>query len=70
MVRVDGNLDPETGQTVITAVKAVVDHWVRSGSEDGRTPAQRRADALGRSAGSGWTARTVLPSRGNDPTSR
>jgi hypothetical protein len=47
MVRVDGNLDPETGQTVITAVKAVVDHWVRSGSEDGRTPAQRRADALG-----------------------
>jgi uncharacterized protein DUF222 len=47
MVRVDGNLDPETGQTVLTALKSVVDDWIRSGAEDARTPAQRRADALG-----------------------
>jgi hypothetical protein len=47
MVRVDGNLDPETGQTVLTALKSVVDDWMRSGSGDARTPAQRRADALG-----------------------
>ena len=31
MVRVDGNLDPETGQTVITAVGAVMDAWVHGG---------------------------------------
>jgi Domain of unknown function (DUF222)/HNH endonuclease len=47
MVRIDGTLDPETGQIVITAVNAVVDDWMRSGGEDTRTPAQRRADALG-----------------------
>jgi len=47
MVRMDGNLDPETGQTVITAVKSVVDEWMRSGPGDSRTPTQRRADALG-----------------------
>jgi hypothetical protein len=48
MVRVDGDLDPETGQTVISALGAVVDAEARHG-EDGerRTPAQRRADALG-----------------------
>ena len=47
MVRVDGNLDPETGQGLITALQAVIDPWARSGTEDSRTPAQRRADALG-----------------------
>jgi len=47
MVRIDGNLDPETGQTVMTAVKSVVDDWVRSDTDGARTPAQRRADALG-----------------------
>ena len=47
MVRVDGNLEPETGQTVLTALKCVVDDWMRSGGRDSRTPAQRRADALG-----------------------
>ena len=46
MVRVDGNLDPETGQVVITALRAVVTAS-RSGSSDPRTAAQRRADALG-----------------------
>ncbi|MFL5797892.1 MAG: DUF222 domain-containing protein [Actinomycetota bacterium] len=47
MVRVDGNLDPETGQCLITALRAVMDTEARDGSEDPRTPAQRRCDALG-----------------------
>jgi hypothetical protein len=48
MVRVDGNLDPETGETLLTALSAVLDAESRSGPEgDDRTPAQRRADALG-----------------------
>ena len=51
MVRVDGELDPETGQIVITALRAVEDADVRShkgsGTENSRAPAQRRADALG-----------------------
>jgi hypothetical protein len=48
MVRVDGNLDPETGETLLTALRAVLDAESRSAGEgDGRTPAQRRADALG-----------------------
>ncbi len=50
MVRVDGMLDPETGETVLTALRAVVDAETRSrpkGDVDDRTPAQRRADALG-----------------------
>jgi hypothetical protein len=47
-VRVDGNLDPETGETLLTALGAVLDADARSrGEDDGRTPAQRRADALG-----------------------
>lgn len=48
MVRVDGDLDPETGQTVITALRAVMDAEARDGAtHDLRTGAQRRADALG-----------------------
>jgi Domain of unknown function (DUF222)/HNH endonuclease len=60
MVRVDGELDPVAGQTVLTALRAVEDVNVRSrvghrsGDQDSpstepdaRTPAQRRADALG-----------------------
>ena len=48
MVRVDGNLDPETGETLLTALRAVLDAESKSGRKgDGRTPAQRRADALG-----------------------
>jgi hypothetical protein len=46
MVRVDGDLDQETGQTVITALRAVCDAEVRSGP-DHRSSPQRRADALG-----------------------
>ncbi len=48
MVRVDGDLDPETGETLLTALRAVLDAESRTGTEDDdRTPAQRRADALG-----------------------
>jgi hypothetical protein len=47
MVRVDGDLDPETGETLLTALRTVLDAESRSGGGDDRTPAQRRADALG-----------------------
>ncbi len=47
MVRIDGELDPETGQSVLTAIGAMTDAWVRSKTADARTPAKRRADALG-----------------------
>jgi hypothetical protein len=48
MVRVDGDLDPETGEALLTALGAVLDAETRSNTgEDDRTPAQRRADALG-----------------------
>jgi hypothetical protein len=46
MVRVDGDLDPETGQTFITALRALQDPDARRPG-DIRTAAQRRADALG-----------------------
>ncbi len=47
MVRVDGDLDPEAGEALLTALGAVVDAEARSGDEDDRSFAQRRADALG-----------------------
>jgi hypothetical protein len=47
MIRTDGELDPENGQYVITALRAKVDAWTRGRPDDERTPAQRRADALG-----------------------
>ena len=40
MVRVDGDLDPETGETLLTAINAVLDAEARTrGAEDDRTPA-------------------------------
>jgi hypothetical protein len=45
MVRVNGDLDPESGSPVIAALGAIVDRELRNGS-DQRTPGQRRADAL------------------------
>jgi hypothetical protein len=45
MVRVTGDLDPESGSPVIAALGAIVDRELRNGS-DRRTPGQRRADAL------------------------
>jgi hypothetical protein len=48
MVRVDGDLDPETGESLLAALGAVLDAEARSRTdEDIRSPAQRRADALG-----------------------
>jgi hypothetical protein len=46
MVRVDGDLDPESGQMVITALRCVQDAWAKDGEPDDRTAPQRRADAL------------------------
>lgn len=48
MVRVDGDLDPEGGQLLLTALRAVMDADAHAhrGLEF-RTPGQRRADALG-----------------------
>ena len=47
MVRGDFDLDPEGGETLLTALGAFVDAELHShGEEDERTPAQRRADAL------------------------
>jgi hypothetical protein len=46
LVRIDGELDPEGGQTLITALRSVQDAWVRDGGEGHRTAPQRRADAL------------------------
>jgi hypothetical protein len=48
IVRVDGDLDPETGSSLLTAIGAVVDAERRAGDvDDDRTAPQRRADALG-----------------------
>lgn len=48
MVRVRGELDPEAGQGLITALRAQMDAETRSSAgPDARTPGQRRADALG-----------------------
>ena len=47
-VRVDGDLDPATGETLLTALRAVIDAEARCATaDDDRTPAQRRVDALG-----------------------
>jgi hypothetical protein len=48
MVRVDGDLDPETGQSLMSALRAVMDADARAHpSPEFRRPGQRRADALG-----------------------
>jgi hypothetical protein len=49
MVRIDGNLDPETGESVLTALGAVIDADSRLDDDDRRTPAHglgraRRSD--------------------------
>jgi len=45
MVRLDGDLDPESGAVVITALGSLAEPQALD-PEDRRTPAQRRADAL------------------------
>jgi hypothetical protein len=47
MVRVDGDLDPETGETVLAALRDCQDvDRRRKDQSDHRSPAQRRVDAL------------------------
>jgi hypothetical protein len=47
VVRLEGDLDPETGEMFLTAIGAVMDAETRARTEeDVRTPAQRRCDAL------------------------
>jgi hypothetical protein len=60
-VRVDGDLDPENGETLLTALGAVIDAESRGGASDDRTPAQRRADALGEICRQ-WLDRSGRPS--------
>jgi hypothetical protein len=60
MVRLDGELDPETGQTIMTALRSVMDRDSRSRVQDSRTPDQRRADALGEICW-GWLGRSDRP---------
>jgi hypothetical protein len=45
MVRIDGELDPEGGQVLLTALDSLTDP-MNLDPDDGRTPPQRRADAL------------------------
>jgi uncharacterized protein DUF222/HNH endonuclease len=59
MVRVDGDLDPETGHVVMSALQAAVDADLR-GESDVRTGAQRRADALAEIARQ-WLDRSDRP---------
>jgi hypothetical protein len=67
MVRVDGDLDPETGEALLTALRAVMDTEARSpaANDDPRTPAQRRADALGEIC-RGWLDRADRPRVGGE----
>jgi hypothetical protein len=61
MVRVDGDLDRETGETLLTAVRAVIDAESHAGGVgDGRSHAQRRADALGEICRQ-WLDRSARP---------
>jgi hypothetical protein len=69
MVRLDGDLDPQTGGTFMTALRAVLDVEARTAASvgvgegvepDGRTPGQRRADALGEIC-RGWLDRDDRP---------
>ena len=47
MTRTDGDLTPEVGESLLTALSAVIDAQVHTGGLDERTQAQRRHDALG-----------------------
>jgi hypothetical protein len=65
MVRLDGNLDPETGATLGTALDAVTGAWARGGGDDPRSAAQRRADALGEVC-RGWLTHADRPIVGGE----
>ena len=66
MVRVDGDLDPGSGEPLLTALRAVLDAEARSrGRDDERSPAERRADALGEICRQ-WLDRSDRPSVGGE----
>jgi hypothetical protein len=65
-VRVDGDLDAETGATLLTAFRAIIDAESRTPDpSDARTPAQRRADALGEICRQ-WLDRADRPAVGGE----
>jgi hypothetical protein len=56
MVRLDGDLDPEIGEMLMTALRAVMDAEAKSGgAKDGRAPASGVPTRWARSCASGWT---------------
>jgi hypothetical protein len=67
MVRIDGDLDPETGEAVLTAIGSVQDACARSHDRpDARTPAQaqgQRREGPSSSVGCGRRAEAVLVPR-------
>ena len=66
MTRVEGELDAEDGQGLITAIRAQMDAETRSASgPDARTPTQRRADALGEICHQ-WLASRERPTVGGE----
>jgi Domain of unknown function (DUF222)/HNH endonuclease len=65
MVRIDGDLDPDTGESLLTALRAVMDSEARLEDDDRRSPAQRRADALGEIC-RGWLDGAERPSIAGD----
>ena len=52
MVRIDGDLSPEVGESFLVALHAVIDAEVHGGGSDERSAPQRRHDALGVISGS------------------
>jgi hypothetical protein len=67
MVRVDGDLDPETGETLLTALRAVLDAESRTGrdEDDDRSRPSGGPTRSARSAGSGstWPSGRAWPAR-------
>lgn len=68
LVRIDGLLDPETGETVLSAVGAVVDAETRTGSKDPELPHSVAPMRSARCAQHGSIAATVRLSPANVPT--
>ena len=66
LVRIDGQLDPESGQTLIDALRSITDSQQLDAS-DARSPGQRRADALTRLCSDHLAAGTAPISGGFRP---